>query len=68
MEDQWARQAPNGAGRAHWHAEQDGINRNNFDQMDHLTSKGTRMKRSEQGLCPDPRQTVCGARTSICFR
>jgi hypothetical protein len=42
MEDQWARQALNGAGRAHWHAEQDGINRNSSDQMGHLTSKATR--------------------------
>jgi hypothetical protein len=65
MEDQWARQAPNGAGRAHWHAEQDGIHRNNSDQMDHLTSKGTSMKRGEQDLCPDPRQTVCGANLDL---
>jgi hypothetical protein len=46
MEDQWAGQAFNRAGRAHWHAEQDVIHRNNSDQMGHLTSKGTRVKRS----------------------
>jgi hypothetical protein len=28
MDDQWARRALNGNGRAHWHAEQDGIHRN----------------------------------------
>ena len=33
MGDQWARQALNGASRAHWDAEQDGINRNSSDQI-----------------------------------
>jgi hypothetical protein len=39
IEDQWARQALNGAGRAHWDAEQDRINRNNSDQMGHPTMR-----------------------------
>src|SRR6266446_7358819 len=34
-EDQWARQPLNGACRAHWDAEQDGINRNSSDQIGH---------------------------------
>jgi len=39
LEDQWARQALNGAGRAHCDAEQDFINRNNSDQRGHLVEK-----------------------------
>jgi len=49
MEDQWARQVLNGAGRAHWDVEHDGINRNDPDQMGHFTSKGTRMEAQRVG-------------------
>jgi len=41
IEDQWAREALNGAGRAHWDdAEQDGINPNNPDQDGSLHVEG----------------------------
>jgi hypothetical protein len=44
--DQWARQALNDAGWAHWHAEQDGINPNNSDQDGSPHVEGAWMKRS----------------------